>query len=198
MPSIAVTGSIGSGKSLITTLLSKHLSSVTYSADQDNAKLLESDPDVKKEIVNLFGAEAYGSDGRPDRNLLRTAIHASPSLKNRLEAILHPRLRSRWEPLAKEYRAITDRFLIAEMPLLFENRLQDRFDVTVTVACSPEVAARRLKEGRDMSSEEIDSWRSGQLAQEEKISRANHVLWNDGSRKAADAQSAFLASLLAP
>lgn len=198
MPSIAVTGTIGSGKSLITSLLSQHLSSVTYSADQDNATLLESDPNVKREIIGLFGNKVCGLDGKPDRNILRSLILADASLKKGLENILHPRLRSRWEPLAEECRSIPDRYLVAEMPLLFENQLEDRFSVTITVACSPEISSRRLKESRNMTSDAIAFWRCGQLSQDEKISKADHVVWNDGSLQAAEWQVARLSSLLSP
>ena len=196
MPSIAVTGTIGSGKSLITASLSKLLPSVTYSADQDNTLLLESDPDVKREILSLIGTEAYCPDGMPDRTFLRKSILSSPERKEGLEAILHPRLRARWESLAWEFRRIPDRFLIAEMPLLFENNLENRFDVTVTVACSHEIRCKRLENGRSMTPVEVVSWTSSQLSQDDKIARANHVLWNDGSLNALESQVTRLATLL--
>lgn len=196
MPSIAVTGSIGSGKSVISELLSHHLPSVTYCADKENSRLLESDPEVRREIIALLGSQAYGPDGRPDRSFLRTSLLASPSLKKGLEEILHPRLRAVWEPLAAEFRTIRDRFLIAEIPLLFENHLEDRFDITVAVATSPEIAAKRLAEGRNIPPSETASWRTSQLSQEEKISRAGHVVWNDGTLDAAESQVALLAKLL--
>jgi len=196
MPSIAVTGTIGSGKSLITASLSKLLPSVTYSADQDNTLLLESDPDVKREILSHFGTEAYHPDGMPDRTFLRKTILSSPERKESLEAILHPRLRARWEALAGEFRRIPDRFLIAEMPLLFENNLEERFDVTVTVACSHEIRCKRLENGRSMTPVEVVSWTSSQLSQDDKIAMADHVLWNDGSMNALESQVTRLATLL--
>jgi dephospho-CoA kinase len=196
MPSVAVTGTIGSGKSLITAILSKSLPSVTYSADQDNTLLLETDPDVKREILSLFGVEAYRSDSTPDRTFLRQAILASREYKRGLEAILHPRLRKRWESLAGEFHRIPDRFLIAELPLLFENNLEDRFDVTVTVACSHEVRCKRLENARNMPPGEVLSWTSSQLSQDNKIAKADHVLWNDGSVRALEAQGLRLATLL--
>ncbi len=196
MPSVAVTGTIGSGKSLITATLSKLLPSVTYSADQDNTLLLESDPDVKREILSLFGTGSYRSDGTPDRTFLRQAILSAREHKEGLEAILHPRLRARWESLAGEFRRTPDRFLIAEMPLLFENNLEDRFDVTVTVACSHEIRCKRLENGRNMPPGEVASWTASQLTQDDKIARADHVLWNDGSVKALESQGLRLATLL--
>ena len=196
MPSIAVTGTIGSGKSLITASLSKLLPSVTYSADQDNTLLLESDPDVKREILSHFGTEAYHPDGMPDRTFLRKTILSSPERKESLEAILHPRLRARWESLAGEFRRSPDQFLIAEMPLLFENNLEDRFDVTVTVACSHEIRCKRLEIGRSMTPVEVVSWTSSQLSQDDKIAMADHVLWNDGSMNALESQVTRLATLL--
>lgn len=198
MPSVAITGSIGSGKSMVTSMLSKRLPSVAYSADHHNTLLLESDPEVRIGILSLFGHEAYGCDGKPHRSFLRKAILSSPELKQGLEEILHPRLRSRWESLAKEYRGCPDRFLIAEMPLLFENNLADRFDVTVVVASSPGIREERLTTTRSLSSQEIRVWMANQHPQEDKITAADHVIWNDGSLASVESQVEELASLLTP
>jgi dephospho-CoA kinase len=199
MPSIAITGSIGSGKSESLHLLGKTLgaSKITslFSADDENRKLLNSDLAVKEEIITKLGARCYQADGCPDKEFLFSIISTNPEARRTLEQIMHPRIELLWRPEAKKYAKSESSFFIAEIPLLFEKALESLFTTTIVVACSDSVRKERLNR-RSLSSEKAEGWMNLQLSQLDKISKSDHVIWNDGSHGVLKKQIDLMASHL--
>ena len=204
MPSLALTGNIGSGKTfaldLIVSLLNEaSFSVIRFSADEENRQLLSMDPEVKDRIISLLGPTAYTTDGEPDRKIISQAITTESKKKEKLEEILHPRLEQIWKPLAQQHHSPSEAFFVAEIPLLYEKGMDRFFDKVLVVACSHSQRKDRLMKGRSVTPEKAEEWIALQLPQDEKISKANHFFWNDGSSNALTNQvQTFLKSLLKP
>jgi len=200
MPALAITGSIGSGKSTVLQGLAARLgldSCVTsYSADEENRRLLDDDPEVRHLITSELGNSCYDGGGKADRGYLFRLIGANPAARKTLEEILHPRLENIWKPLADAYRHSPDAFFLAEIPLLYEKELESFFDRSIVVGCSDSVRKERLKRSRSISSEEACQWLKLQHPQHDKILRADYLLWNDGSSDSLESQIQLLTSLL--
>jgi dephospho-CoA kinase len=196
MPSIAVTGTIGSGKSLALTFLTQFLPSVIYNADIENRNLLDHDEQVHELIRKEFGNIYLDSMGRPDRKLLFKLITSDHSAKTLLEEILHPRLEKVWKPLALKSKGTKGNFFIAEIPLLYEKGLDRFFDRTLLIACSDSVRKERLHQKRQLSEQETSAWLKHQVSQDEKINLADHLIWNDASEHALELQIRELLPLL--
>lgn len=197
MPSLALTGNIGSGKTSALDLLAFLLGEsgipvLRYSADEENRRLLAMDPEVKAQIISLLGPESYTPEGVPDRELIFKAITRDQKAKKNLEKILHPRLEANWKPLAEAYRADSDAFFVAEIPLLYEKDLVRFFDKVLVVGCSDSARKERLLKSRSVKPETADEWMALQQPQEDKISKADHLLWNDGSIDSLKRQIQFL------
>jgi len=196
MPSIAVTGTIGSGKSLALTFLEQILPSATYNADIENRHLLDHDKQVHEHIRKEFGDACLDSMGRPDRKRLFELITSNHSAKTLLEEILHPRLEKIWKPLALKSKGVKNVFFIAEIPLLYEKGLDRFFDRTILIACSDSVRKERLHQKRQLTHQETSAWLKHQISQDEKINLADHLIWNDASEHALDLQIRKLLPLL--
>jgi dephospho-CoA kinase len=182
MPSLAITGNIGSGKTSVFHLLCKSLpGSTAYSADEMNRSLLENDHEVRKLIKKQLGDTYYDSTGSPDRKQLFHLITTDPSSKIILEEILHPRLEKIWKQLAERFKGTGDSFFVAEIPLLYEKRLETFFDKTIMVGCSDPLRKERLLKNRKLSADEVSRWLKHQLPQGDKVLRADYLLWNDSS-----------------
>jgi len=204
MPSLALPGTIGSGKTsalelFVSGLQASGISAIHFSADEENRQLLAMDPEVKDRIISLLGPKAYTTDGEPDREIISQAITTESKKKEKLEEILHPRLEQIWKPLAQQHHSPSEAFFIAEIPLLYEKGLDRFFDKVLVVACSHSQRKDRLMKGRSVTPEKAEEWIALQLPQDEKISKANHFFWNDGSSNALKNQvQTFLQSLLKP
>lgn len=198
MPSIAITGSIGSGKSSVLSalgiILQNRLAAPVYSADLENRRLLDQDPEVRSLICSHFSSSYYQENGNANRKLLFELISRDPVARKTLESILHPRLQSIWKPLAERFRNNREYYFFAEIPLLFEKELEVFFDKTIVVGCSNEVRRERLCRLRSLTATEASAWLTMQAPQEIKIAQADHLIWNDGSEFQLHQQIHLLAS----
>ena len=186
MPSLAITGNLGSGKSALLSDLSGHLRQqgfqvASYSADDENRRLLEKDEEVRNQIASSLGKECLDSRGLPDRIKLAAFVSTNQGARKVLEGIMHPRLESLWRPLAKRHGGKKSSFFVAEIPLLYEKELSGYFDSVVVIGCSDVIRRSRLKTNRSISNDQADRWLFIQQTQEQKIALADHLIWNDGS-----------------
>lgn len=185
MPSLAITGTLGSGKSILLRELSDHLTQrgfrvTSYSADDANRRLLEADDAVCKEIASVLGKQCLDPQGRPDRIKLSALVSTDQGARKILEGIMHPRLESFWRPLAEKHRGEKTPFFVAEIPLLYEKALSGYFDSVFVIGCSDIIRRSRLESQRSISREQADRWLAIQQSQDRKIALADHLFWNDG------------------
>jgi len=194
MPAIGITGGISTGKSTFSACVGGILPGARFfNADQAAHALVEL-PEVKQKIRAAFGAGVFSRDGDLNREKLRAIVFGDATKKRALEQILHPRIRRQWRAEAKRYRNSPD-FFFADIPLLYETGGETLCDRVVVVACSEKVQLARLAEQKSLKETESEQMIRSQMPLEEKITRADHVVWNDGSRAALMEQARFLAAL---
>ena len=189
-----LTGGAGCGKSTFREFFCRDSDADSLDCDQVVRELLATDATVKAAILAQVSPLAYDPAGGPNRSVLRELIFQDSAKRRQLEAILHPRVRERWQQAVTECRQ-QQRSLVIEIPLLFEKNLEAEFDCSILVAASPGTQLQRLaKRGLEVSlaRQLLDT----QLTNDEKISRATQVIWNDGTPDFLQAQSQRLASHL--
>ena len=193
MPAIGITGGISTGKTTFCRLLQQLLPEAKFfDADKAARLLTDDDPEVRREIAELFGDSIYSQAGDLNRAQVRGIILVSAAKRRTLEQILHPRIRSQWSAEAQTYRNSSD-FFFADIPLLYETGGEILCDRVVVVACSPEVQLRRLLQrgssvrlpgglegaSPSMSKSEALELIQTQMPVDEKIRSADHVIWNN-------------------
>jgi dephospho-CoA kinase len=186
MPSLALTGNIGSGKTaaldlLVSLIQEGGITALRFSADEENRMLLERDPEVRQLIRTSLGGDCYTPEGLPNRETISLRISSDPQARKTLEGILHPRLEKIWKPLAAAHRVPDQTFFVAEIPLLYEKGLSSFFDKVLVVGCSDSIRKERLLKSRSVSAAKANEWLALQQPQNDKISQADHLLWNDGT-----------------
>ena len=195
MPVIGITGGIASGKSTFRQLMLERVQAESFDADACAKELLAGDEDVRQQVREGLHPQAYDSTGMPDRELLRGLIYQDATKKKILEGILHPAVRRRWTDRAK--RATDEgRLLLVDIPLLFETQAESFFNRIVTVACSHQTQLDRLRVERGLAVEISEKIIASQLPMRVKITRAHHVIWNDGSREALISQTELFSCYL--
>ena len=194
MPAIGITGGISTGKSTFCECVRGTLSTAKlFNADQAAHALVEF-PEVQQEIRAEFGSGVFSRDGDLNREKLRAIIFGDAIKRCALERILHPRIRRQWRAEAKRHRNSPD-FFFADIPLLYETGGETLCDRVVVVACSHQVQVARLAQRMSINDTEVEQMIRSQMPLDEKIARADHVVWNDGSRAALMEQARFLVAL---
>ncbi len=195
MPIIGITGGIATGKTAFCAALRAHVpGGIFFNADTAARQLTDHDPEVQREIVAAFGPEIYSAEGHLNRDRLRTIVFADPGKKVVLEQILHPRIRRQWAVQAESRQDSTEPFF-ADIPLLYETGGESVCERVVVVACSPHIQRERLMMRSSLSAAEAEEMIAAQMPLSEKIARADHVVWNNGTGDTLREQAELLAKL---
>lgn len=178
---IGLTGGIGSGKSTIAGYLRSEGFDV-YSSDLAARRIINSDEEVKKQIVALFGSEAY-SDGCLNRKFVGQCVFTNSTLLQQLNRIVHPRVFDDLRDFA--YRS-NNELVIVESAILFESGLAQLCNAVVCVVAPVEVRIERvlLRDGitREQAMERINN----QMSDEDLSKQSSLVIINDKNAKISE------------
>src|SRR5882724_12224477 len=194
MPAIGITGGISTGKSTFVECLRELLPVATFFDADEAAHALLNRLEVENQVRREFGARVFSRKGDLNRTKLRAIVFADATKKRTLERILHPRIRRQWRTEAKGHRN-SPRFFFADIPLLYETGGETFCDRVVVVACSQKLQLARLRKRMSVKSTEAKQMIHSQMPLEEKIRRADHVVWNNGDRTSLMEQARFLVAL---
>jgi dephospho-CoA kinase len=188
MKFIALTGGLGMGKSTAADWLRQREVPLVDS-DLLARQVTEPGQPALAEIEAEFGAPVLDAGGRLRRAELARRVFADPAARQKLEAILHPRIQQEWRTRAQQWRQSGCGLGVAIIPLLYETRGECAFDAVVCVACSAATQSRRLLI-RGWSAAEIQQRIQAQMPIGKKMALADFVVWNEGSLELLGAQMA--------
>lgn len=165
----------------------------------DSDALVREEILTKAEVINQarerWGVEVLNGNGALDRKVLATKVFSDNTELKILESWVHPLLYSRWREMLDQD---SEANWIIEVPLLFEQKLENWFDFIVCIASSAEVQLARLSK-RGISHALAGQRISKQLPLARKLDQADLVLWNDGSLSFLQQQiDQVLAKLVTP
>ena len=172
---IGLTGGMGCGKTTAAGLFAEH-GFVRLDADQVVRDELLTDPEVILALREKFGAKVLTPTGQVDRSLLAAEVFTDATQLRWLEALLHPRLYARWRALFAGSRG--QKFIV-EVPLLFEQGMENWFDFTVCITSECASQIRRL-ESRGIPPKLARQRLALQLPLAKKCELADFVILNDG------------------
>lgn len=173
---VALTGGIGSGKSLVGEIL-EELGALVIDSDQLAREVIERGSPGYEEVITAFG-DAILSEGQIDRAKLAAVIFKEKDLRKKLETIIHPLVREAAEKLARNLPS--GAILVNQIPLLVESDGAKRFDYVITVSADEEIRRERLRL-RGLKDYEITERMAAQVADSDREKIANYILRNDGS-----------------
>ena len=195
MPALGITGGIGTGKTTLTRTLLRELSAELFDADECAHELLDCDAGVQESVRAQFGPSVFAENGKPDRTALGAVVFHDANARAKLEAILHPLIREKWSTLAASVKS-GKKWLCFDIPLLYETEIGTQFDRVIVVACSSVTQRHRLSVARGLSDELAARIIAAQLDLREKVSRCDHLIWNDSTPASLERQATLLANWL--
>ena len=176
------TGGVGMGKSTAARFLRERGAQIA-DTDEIARRLVQPDRPALAEIQQVFGPKMISPGGQLRRDELAKIVFADPAARAKLEAILHPRIREQWLAQIEAWRGENHSLAVVVIPLLFETRAEPHFDKIICVACSGAAQRERLL-ARGWTPEQIRQRIAAQMPVEQKIARADFVVWTDGAPEA--------------
>lgn len=171
---IGITGGIGSGKSLVSSLFALNGIPV-YNADLEARRIMENNADIHQGLVTIFGAAAL-VNAKPDRKYISSVVFHDSAKLQALNELVHPFVLNdfiRWE---KEQDAP---YTLREAAILFETGIWKQLDHTILVDAPESLRMQRvmLRDGRNEN--EIQLIFARQWSSEKKRTLAWRIIEND-------------------
>ena len=179
MLKVGITGGIGSGKTTVCKLF-EALGIPVYYADDRAKWLMINDPELVEGIKSLFGEEAYLADGQLDRPFIAQKAFGDPALLQKLNALVHPAVAIDGERWHATQSGVP--YTLKEAALLFESGSYRFLDRVITVYAPVELRIRRVMERDGVAREAVTARMERQMPEEEKMEKADFVIYNDGSQ----------------
>jgi len=177
MKVIGLTGGIGMGKSTCAQLL-RDRGIPVVDTDDLAREVVEPGQPALVQVIEAFGADIVGPDGRLRRGELARRVFADDAARARLESILHPPIRALWRARMETWRGAAHPLAVVVIPLLFETGAESELDTTICVACSAATQRARLL-ARGWPPEQIEQRVRAQWPIEQKMDHADYLVWTE-------------------
>jgi len=181
MLNVGLTGGIACGKSTVAqvfVMLGAHL----IDFDKLAHEVQEPGKPAWKEIVRYFGKDILNQDETIDRNRLAQIVFTDKRELEALNNIVHPLVFNLWQERLDKIKIKEEHAIIlSDIPLLFEGKMQDLFDLTILVLISPEEQICRLMARNNLSRNEAQIRLQSQMPIADKIGLADIVIDNQGN-----------------
>lgn len=171
---IGLTGGIGSGKSVVASLLQTYGIPV-YIADLESKKLLQTSTVIREQLIILLGETIY--DGNIlNRKRMASLIFNDAQLLKKVNNIIHPEVASHFNTWVKQQNT---EFSVLESAILFESGFNHHVDISLTVYTPIELRIKRTVMRDGMTETEVLQRIKNQLPDDKKKEYADYVINND-------------------
>lgn len=175
MLKVGITGGIGSGKSTVSAVFVT-LGIPFYNADARAKWLTEHHPDIVREIIALFGNQAYAF-GSYNRKYIASLVFNDTDKLLQLNQIIHPRVEADYKQFCEEHKDTL--YTLKEAAILFESGSYKLLDKTIMVLADKELRIRRVCKRDNISREDVLKRMEKQMPDEEKVKLADFVIKNN-------------------
>ncbi|MDT5060167.1 MAG: dephospho-CoA kinase [Acidobacteriota bacterium] len=173
---VGLTGSIGVGKSFVSSVFAE-LGCHVLDADKTAREVVAAGTPGLRAVAEAFGSGILQPDGTLDRAALGAIIFADEEKRLLLNSILHPYIIAVQDEQLREWETFdAGGIAIIEAALMIESGGYKRFDKLIVIHCSPEIQLERLMARNHLSREEAALRTGAQMSQEEKKHHANFLI----------------------
>jgi len=176
MIKVGITGGIGSGKTTVCKVF-ELLGVPVYYADIEAKQILDSNLEVKKNIINTFGNSVLNDEDKIDKKKLASLVFNNKENLEKLNSIVHPAVREHFENWLQQHS--TQKYILKEAAILFESGSYKLVDKVIVVVAPLELKISRTIQRDKVTKAEVELRISNQLNDDEKIKRSQFVIHND-------------------
>ena len=179
---VGITGGIGSGKSTLT----KYVESMGYKV-QDSDKeisLFYKKPTKKlKKILIEVGLKKSIKKNHIDKKIISSSFFENKKTKIKLESFLHLEIKKKRNFFIKHHRRKKEKIIFLDIPLLFENNLDNLFDIIICVISNKLNRQHRVKKIKNIAKKTFEHIVNNQTTDVERKKRSDYVIINNGTKK---------------
>ena len=179
MLKVGITGGIGTGKSIVSRIFAL-LNVPVYDSDFQAKQVMAYNTELKAELIAAFGPETFDNQGL-NRTRLAGIVFQNPEKLALLNSLVHPHVKQDFIDWAAAQK--NSPYILKEAALMYETEAYRQVDQMITVYAPLEIRMKRLRQ-RDTHRTETDITNiiAKQLPEEEKLRRADHVIYNNDSQ----------------
>lgn len=174
---VGLTGGIGSGKSTVCRLF-EELGVRCYDSDSRAKWLMQNDPDLRAELIEIFGEQVYNDNGELDRARLAAEVFGNSERLAALNGAVHPAVGRDWERWCEERRGEGARYTILESAILFDCGFDQKVDRVITVSAPEQTRIERAAMRDNAPTDVIRNRIKAQMSDKERERRAHHTIVN--------------------
>jgi dephospho-CoA kinase len=178
MLKVAVTGGIGSGKSMVCSLFEKLCIPVFY-ADDVAKTLLDSDIEIREMLIKNFGTGIFDTNFKLNRTKFASIIFNNKKALSTTNEIVHPVVRKEFNSWAEHQNSP---YVIQEAALIFESGQSEYFDKIITVSAPVEIRIERVMKRDNIAREKVLERIKNQLDEEIKCKQSDFIIVNDSKQ----------------
>jgi len=190
---VAITGNIGSGKSLFSNYIEDE-GFVVLKADEIGKEILVDDEKVKQKIIKLFGAGSY-INGKPDTKYLAQNVFSNLGKVQKINSVIHPAVISIINKKMNEELNLKP-VVFVEAALIYEADMEEMFDFVVLISADEKLRMERKKSSISLSEEEFLKRDHNQIPDSEKRKRADFIFENNSTMADLKAKANLLLMML--
>ncbi len=185
---IGITGGIGSGKSVVTSLLRDKFDAAVIDTDTIGHEIMETGKSAYKKVVEVFGNKVIAEDGSIDRKKLGSLVFDNQKLLCKLNDIIHPAVEAEVDKRIAEFTKKKYKYIALETALLIKVGYNRKCDKVWFVYADKDMRLKRLYDNRGIDNEKAIKIFESQNSEEEFRQIADNVIDNSGSEAETEIQ----------
>lgn len=174
MIKVGITGGIGAGKSFVCKRFAA-MGIPVFDCDKESKLLMNTHQVVRFRLTELLGQECYQNDTL-NRAFLAEKIFNNPTLKQQVEAIVHPMVAEQFSQWASKQNAP---IVLVESAILYESGFDKQVDKVIVVDANTETRIERTMKRDACSKEQAEQRINAQMSNQEKIKKADYIIQNN-------------------
>ena len=173
---LAITGSIGSGKSVVSRMMNV-LGVPVYNCDINAKRLMTDDEFIVSELKRMFGDECYEDDGTLNRQYIASRIFTDKENIKRVNSLVHPVVKRDFEEWAEKQESSV---VAVETAILYESGMIEAVDKVLVVWADRETAISRTIQRSGMNRIQVENRMNNQMSVDDLLLMSDYSLYNDG------------------
>ena len=173
---LAITGSIGSGKSVVSRMMNV-LGVPVYDCDVNAKRLMTDDGFIVSELKRMFGDECYEDDGTLNRQYIASRIFTDKENIKRVNSLVHPVVKRDFEEWAVRQESSV---VAVETAILYESGMIEAVDKVLVVWADRETAISRTIQRSGMNRIQVENRMNNQMSVDDLLLMSDYSLYNDG------------------